>query len=69
MTYELSDAILLCLKRNKRMGIKPSSQSDIANHFGLSKPDVNQLINGRVADSENTKKWLIRIRDYTGVNS
>ncbi|KRL04680.1 hypothetical protein [Liquorilactobacillus oeni] len=69
MKYELSDAILLCLKRNKRMGIKPSSQSDIANHFGLSKPYVNQLINGRVADSENTRKWLTQIRDYAGTNN
>ncbi|KRL99908.1 hypothetical protein [Liquorilactobacillus satsumensis] len=68
MTYELSDAILLCLKRNKRMGIRPSSQSDIANHFGLSKPYVNQLINGRVADSENTRNWLNKIRNYVGVN-
>lgn len=68
MTYELSDAILLCLKRNKRMGIRPSSQSDIANHFGLSKPYVNQLINGRVADSENTRNWLNKIRNYVGFN-
>ncbi|WP_057745008.1 helix-turn-helix domain-containing protein [Liquorilactobacillus capillatus] len=68
MSYEFADAILVCLKRNKRMGIKPSSQTDIANYFGLSKPYVNQLINGRVANSANTKKRLAEIKKYVGMN-
>ncbi|KRL38683.1 hypothetical protein [Liquorilactobacillus uvarum] len=68
MSYEFADAILICLKRNKRMGIKPSSQTDIANHFGLSKPYVNQLINGRVANSVNTKERLNEIKRYVGMD-
>ncbi|GAJ25305.1 hypothetical protein JCM15457_164 [Liquorilactobacillus sucicola DSM 21376 = JCM 15457] len=68
MSYELADTILICLKRNKRMGIKPNSQTDIANHFGLSKPYVNQLINGRVANSINTKKRLDEIKKYVGID-
>ncbi|KRM07655.1 MAG: XRE family transcriptional regulator [Liquorilactobacillus ghanensis] len=67
MNYEISDAILLCLKRNKRLGIKPSSQTDIADHFGLSKPYVNQLINGHVADSANTRQRLAAIKQYVGM--
>ncbi|KRL40079.1 MAG: XRE family transcriptional regulator [Liquorilactobacillus nagelii] len=67
MNYEFSDAIMLCLKRNKRLGVKPSSQSDIADHFGLSKPYVNQLINGHVTDSANTRQRLVEIKKYVGM--
>lgn len=69
MEYDLTDAILLSLKRNKRMKLKPSSQSDIADHFGLSKPYVNQLINGRVAPTENTDEWIKKICIYAGMGS
>lgn len=67
MNYEFSDAIMLCLKRNKRLGVKPSSQSDIADHFSLSKPYVNQLINGHVTDSANTRQRLVEIKKYVGM--
>ena len=69
MEYDLTDAILLGLKRNKRMKLKPSSQSDIADHFGLSKPYVNQLINGRVVPTENTDEWIKKICLYVGIGS
>jgi predicted XRE-type DNA-binding protein len=66
MSLEFSDAVVLCLKRNKRLGVKPASQTDIAEHFGLSKPYVNQLINGNVADTANTRHWTEEIKKYVG---
>ncbi|KRM83721.1 hypothetical protein [Liquorilactobacillus vini] len=68
MSFEFADAVVLCLKRNKRLGIKPSSQTEIAEHFGLSKPYINQLINGNVANTDNTRHWIKEIKKYVGVD-
>ncbi|WP_281164881.1 XRE family transcriptional regulator [Liquorilactobacillus sicerae] len=68
MSFEFADAVVLCLKRNKRLGIKPSSQTEIAEHFGLSKPYVNQLINGNVANTANTRHWIEEIKKYVEID-
>ncbi|WP_311407070.1 XRE family transcriptional regulator [Liquorilactobacillus uvarum] len=67
MTRELEELVIIGLKRNKRLGLKPSSQTDVARHFGLSNPYVNRLITGKAADTENTKKRINEICGYIGV--
>ena len=67
MAQKLEDMIMLALRRNKRLGIKPGSQTDIAYYFGLLRPYVHQLINGKVANTEATRKRVREIYDYVGV--
>ncbi|WP_057744776.1 hypothetical protein [Liquorilactobacillus capillatus] len=68
MSDKLEDIILLGLRHNKRMGIKPGTQLDIAHHFGLSHPYVHQLIYGKMSDTECTRKRIKEICNYVGVD-
>lgn len=38
MARELEELVVIGLKRNKRLGLEPRSQTDVARHFGLSNP-------------------------------
>ncbi|EEX27959.1 XRE family transcriptional regulator [Lactobacillus jensenii] len=52
--------------RNKKLNLKPTSKSDIAQKFELSKTYVNWVIDGR-ATGPAADEWKDKFAKYVGI--
>lgn len=52
--------------RNKRAGLKPKTQADIAKHFGLSRMYVSTVIN-EVQSGKKSDEWRVKFAEYAGM--
>ncbi len=52
--------------RNKRAGLKPTTQAEIAKRFGLSKMYVSTVIN-EVQSGKKSDEWRVKFAEYAGM--
>ncbi|WP_419038530.1 XRE family transcriptional regulator [Ligilactobacillus animalis] len=64
LTYK--ERITVQLMRNKRAGLKPTTQADIAKHFGLSRMYVSTVIN-EVQSGKKSDEWRVKFAEYAGM--
>lgn len=54
------------LMRNKKAGLKPANQADIARRFGLSRMYVSMTIN-EVQKGKKSDQWRAKFAEYAGM--
>ncbi len=64
LTYK--ERITVQLMRNKRAGLKPTTQAEIAKRFGLSKMYVSTVIN-EVQSGKKSDEWRVKFAEYAGM--
>ncbi|MBP2058632.1 hypothetical protein J2Z60_001820 [Lactobacillus colini] len=64
LTYP--EKVKIQLMRNKSVGLKPTTQKDIAKKFQLSEPYVSDIIKG-AKTGPNAKKWIKKFNSYLGM--
>lgn len=64
LTYK--ERITVQLMRNKKAGLKPANQADIAKKFGLSPMYVSIVLN-EVQFGKKSNEWRRKFAEYAGM--
>jgi len=64
LTYK--EKMTVQLMRNKKAGLKPANQADIAQRFGLSRMYVSMTIN-EVQKGKKSDQWRVKFAKYAGM--
>ena len=64
LTYK--ERMTIQLMRNKKARLKPTTQADIAKHFGLSRMYVSTVIN-EVQSGKKSDEWRVKFAEYAGM--
>lgn len=64
LTYK--ERLTIQLMRNKEAGLKPSTQTDIAEKFGISKMYVNTVVN-ELQRGKKSDEWRKKFAKYAGM--
>ena len=64
LTYE--DRMIIQLKKNRRAGLQPGTQVEIARKFNLTKAYVNTVIKGSQRGAKSDE-WRRKFAAYAGI--